>query len=57
MKQNLIKVFKNLPDGKEVELLADATQLEALRQHPDFKVPETKDSNKKNQIPEGEEVV
>lgn len=60
MKQNLIKVFKSLPDGKEVELIADYSQLEALSQHPDFRIPDSKETNTtsktKNQIQEVEEV-
>ncbi|PJZ28745.1 hypothetical protein [Leptospira kmetyi] len=60
MKQNLIKVTKRLPDGKEVELLADSSQLEALSVHPDFQIPKIKESEPvsktKNQIQEGEEV-
>ncbi|XDD52507.1 hypothetical protein AB3N59_20370 (plasmid) [Leptospira sp. WS92.C1] len=61
MKKDLIKVYKKLPDGKEVELLADESQLDALSKHPSFRIPETKEketqvsSKNKAQIPEGEQ--
>ncbi|EKO77243.1 MULTISPECIES: hypothetical protein [Leptospira] len=52
MKKNLIKVYKKLKNGTEVELLADESQLEALAVHSDFRIPESKEVHspkKKNQ--------
>lgn len=63
MKKDLIKVYKRLSDGSEVELLADFSQLKALSKHPDFKIPELKEKSipgspkNKSQTEEGGEGV
>ncbi|EMO43821.1 hypothetical protein [Leptospira santarosai] len=42
MKNDLIRVYKKLENGKEVELLADEKQIPILSTYPEFRIPETK---------------
>ncbi|TGK12853.1 hypothetical protein [Leptospira stimsonii] len=49
MKKDLIKVFKTLENGKEVELLADEKQIPVLASLPEFRIPESKKAPSKKE--------